>query len=340
MNATLASCLPIPALGAPRTAAKVRSAEELRAALRGAGRSNTTPDLTLLDRVLRLDSRHRRLEAQAGVQWQALSAYLAAQSIDGAGQFGVDAACFGIPATVGECVMRNAACPDGSPFATHVVALALVTADGELRRASRSQQRELFQRVIGGHGLIAALYSVTLDIDSLSRAFCAGEPPVTLDAACACDAGADVMRFMVPPSKLQPFLAELRQVLDDYRLTDAGLSVRKALPDTESVLRWATEELALVEVRLAARPTLPAQVAATQVRRALIAAALACGGRFDLATGFDASREQVDAAYPMLKALLAEKLRGDPQERLGGPLYVHYRSLFRRESCDVRWGTH
>lgn len=338
MNATLATALPLPLHDSPpRASSRVRSAQELRTALRVSGVHRGTPDLALLDRVLRLDAQGGRVELQAGVRWDALSAYLASQSIAGAASLGTAAACCELPATAGECVARNSACPDGSPIASHVTALAVVTADGELRRAGRSHQPELFQRIIGGHGLIAATYSVTLCVDSLVRAFSGATPPVTLDSAPGTGATGESVRLMVPPSNLHTFLAALRQAFDDFRLPIHALRVRKAMPDDVSLLRWATEELALVDVRLPARLTLPAQVAATQVRRALIAAALTHGGRFDLATGFDAGREQVEAAYPKFKSFLAEKRRHDPQERLGGAFYAHYRSLFERESCDVRW---
>lgn len=337
MNATLATHFPVPRQKTCGAGATVRSAEELRALLRNAGTRQAKGHLAQLDRVLRLDSRNRLVEVQAGARWEALSTYLDSQKIAGAS--GLDAAArgFAVPATAGECVAHNPACPDGTPFAIHVAALAVVSADGELRRTSRLQQPELFQRVVGGHGMMATVYSVTLSIDSLVNAFTAASPPVTLDAQCEAGPVGESMRLMVPPANLQAFLAELRQALDDFRLPVCALSVRKALPDTETRLRWATGELALIDLRFPARPTLPARVAATQVRRALIAAALAHGGRFDLATGCDASREQVEAAYPMLKSLLAEKRRCDPQERLGGAFYAHFRALFQRGSCEVRW---
>ncbi len=145
------------------------------------------------------------------------------------------------------------------------------------------------------------------------------------------------MRLMVPPARLGGFLGKLRLAFDDYRLPLDGLRVRKALPEAETTLRGATEELAVVEVPFAEGGTLPARAALAQIRRRLIAASLEHGGRFDLDTGFDASREQVEAAYPMFSAFLAEHRRCDPQERLGGDWYLHYRALFGRGNCAVRW---
>lgn len=337
MNASLAAFHPN--LAFPRGSARciVRSAEELRAALRGWNRP-AAPDLAQLDRVLRLDLRGQRIEVQAGVGWGALGGYLVSQDMAAAAPIAAAAAVADLPGTLGACVGANPACPDGTPFSSLVDAITVVTADGELRRTSRSAQADLFRAVLGGHGALGAVYSVTLRIDALLRAFARAEPPVPLDAAAAPPAaGALRLRLLVPPARLDGFLAELRQAFDDFRLPIGSLCVRRALPDCETLLRWATEELAVVDVAFADRGTLPARVAATQVRRALIGAALAHGGRFDLATGLEASREQVDAAYPMFSAFLAEKRRYDPQLRLQDAWYRHYAGLFRREPCAVRW---
>lgn len=333
MNATLSGYLPFPATGAPQ----VRSAQELCTAIRTAGTRCAMPNLATMDRVLRIDARAGVVEVQGGATWAALSGTLSSQAVDGAAALAGEPARFGLPATIGECVAQNAACPDGSPFSTHVVALAVVTADGELRRATRDHHRDLFERVVGAHGMLAAVYSVTLGLQSLVAACRGAEPPVALQEPRHAGPPGDTLRYTLPPAALPAFLGALRQALDDYRLPVQALSVRKVMPDRGTSPGRAAGEQALVELRFAARATLPAEAAAQQARRALIAAALAHGGRFDLATGRDATREQVEAAYPSLKAVLAEKRRQDPLDRLGGPLYDHYRLLFQREACAVRW---
>jgi len=336
MNASIAAFHPAIPCPTPHRRPGVRSAEELRSALRAWHSHSTGPDLAQLDRVLRLDARAGRIEVQAGVGWAALAAYLGSQSIIIA-TMAETAAQAGLPETLGECVGCNPAAPDGTPFSALIEALTIVTADGELRRASRGLQPELFRAAIGGRGLIGAVYSVTLRLEALANAFANAQAPVVLDAAGMTSPGDIELRLMVPPARLEGFLAELRRIFEDFRLPVSCLRVRRALPEHDSQLRWATEELALVDLRFADRGTLPSRVAATQVRRLLIAAALENGGRFDLATGHDASRDQVEAAYPMFSAFLAEKRRYDPQERLDGPWYRHYLCLFRREPCEVRW---
>ncbi len=330
----LETALPLPV---PRSGPTFRSAQELRLALRTASTRISAADLSQLDRVLRLDAAAGLVETQAGVTWRSLHSYLLAREIPGIASLAQEADLAGLPATLGDCVGQNVAAPDGSPFCFLVEALAIVTADGELRRTSRSLQPELFRAVLGGHGLIGAVYSVTLSVGALARAFADATPPVALGGVPTTADEPLRLRLMVPPARLEAFLGDLRRQFDDLRLPIACLSVRKTLPEDETMLRWATGELALIDVAFADRGTLPSRIAATQLKRNLIGLAIEHGGRFDLATGLDASREQVESAYPMFSAFLAEKRRYDPQERLDGGLYRHYRALFRRQPCAVRW---
>ena len=75
------------------------------------------------------------------------------------------------------------------------------------------------------------------------------------------------------------------------------------------------------------------------VQHELIDAAIARRGSFPLSCTPEASREQTLACYPQLPAFLAEKRRIDPAERLTNRWYWHYRSLFARQDCAVRWAS-
>ena len=301
------------------------SAIELSAAMR-----NAQPyDASRLDRVLRVDERHGLVEVQAATPWKTIAAALRPG----------DARAAAMPTTmrtVGESVSSNTAGPDGRPAISHVESIALVTPGGELRRVSRTANRELFALVAGGQGLFGALYSVTLDIGSLSRAV---NEAVAVEVVSAREgaAASRPLELLLPPEALEAFLADARRRCDEWRLPLQGVEVRRIQEDKDSFLRWARREYADVTLQLAEPPVLGVAVRAAQLRRELLDAAIAHGGSFPVWCTYDATREQAETCYPQLRGFLAEKRRLDPAERLTNAWYRHYRSLFARGACEVRW---
>jgi hypothetical protein len=318
------------------TTVRVRSASELQCALRQGRQNALTLDGSGLDRVLRMDTRRGLLEVQAATSWGELTRYLATQKITLEG-FSDRA---GLPLTVGEAISQAAAGPDGLPVTAHVIAVTLVTPDGELRRADRDGNRQLLRLVLGGQGVIGVLYSVTLSIDSLQRSAANALAPVELgiagpahETAAACS-----IECLLPPEQLDDFLKELRAYVDERRLALLGITVRRHLPDDSCQLSWSTREWAGVEIRFGRKTTLGASVAAAEVRRALLASALARGGSFPLRHAPDATRRQIEACYPSLKGFLADKRRGDAAERLQNDWYGCVTAKLRSEACESRWG--
>ena len=302
------------------------SAQELAAAIREARHY----DSARLDRVLRVDERHGLAEVQAGTSWQAIAATL--RPGDERAARAPTAA-----ASVGASLRYNAAGPDGRPAVSYVESIAVVTPGGELRRASRTANRELFALVAGGQDLFGALYSVTLDIGALSRAVSEAARPRILhfEQRPKCRP----LRLLVPPDKLEAFLADARAVCREWRMEIAGIEVRNTAAEEDSFLRWARRDYAAVALRLGAPPVLGSAVRATQLRRDLIEAAIAHGGSFAVSCTPEATRAQAEACYPQLAQFLAEKRRIDPCDRIVNPWYVHYRRLFNGQSCAVRFAS-
>ncbi len=319
---------------APIRTYRVRSADELRSAMRQPEPGAIGVDRTALDRVLRFDMARQLVEVQVGTPWQALCAYFAERAPD----LRSFAECSDIPPSIGECVAANAAGPDGRPMIVHVESLALVTPDGALRRASRFANKELFLLAIGGHDLFGAPYSITLRVDSLLRSARDSQPAAILEIPANEDGGEQCsLDLLVPPQRLDGVLAQVRERCADWHIPIRSMRVRRVLPEDETVLRWARCECAEVKLRLALPPAIGGNVRAVQLRRELIDLALAAGGGFPIASTFHASREQTEACYPELKSLLAEKRRRDPDERLDNSWYRHYRGLLARDLCPVRW---
>ena len=312
---------------------RVRSADDLRNALRHAREHSVRLDGSGMDRVLQLAASRKLIEVQAATSWAEIANYLASNKI----AIGAFAHMRG---TVGEAVAQVAAGPDGLPVTAHVAALTLFTPDGELRRADRSAHPELFRLVMGGQGVIGVFYSVTLSIDSLLASAAAETAPVELGITeeTAKQSPECAIECLLPPAALDAFLKEVRSLAEERRIALHGITVRRYQPETESALRWATREWAGVEVRFGAKATLGASVAAAEVRRALLAAALGHGGSFPIRDLRDATRRQLEACYPMIGAFIADKRRGDHAERLQNPWYRALVATMRGEACAVRWG--
>jgi FAD/FMN-containing dehydrogenase len=298
--------------------------------LRDAVRSSSRFDTARLDRVLRLDPARGHVEVQASASWAGLAAGLGDSAAE------LPTLWAHAPATIGASVAKNSAGPDGRPLVSHIEGLAMVTPDGELRRVSRLANPELFKLAVGGQGAFGACYSVTLNVQSLMRSTRESQPGTTLTLPGA-GSKARLLQLLIPPEALEAFLAECRSRCDEWRTAIEGVQVRRTLVESETVLRWARREYAEVSLFLGELRTIGGSVRATQLRRELIDAAIARSGSFPIACTPEATRAHVEACYPQLKTVLAEKRRFDPAEKLTNAWYRHYSSLLIRESCDVRW---
>jgi FAD/FMN-containing dehydrogenase len=313
---------------------RVRSAADLRKAMEQARSGALRVDTSGLDRVLRLDEERQLLEVQAATPWTALAAHLGAS----APELAVLSGHCGLAPTIQESLAENEPGPDGRPICAHLESLALVTADAELRHASRSSNRELFALAIGGRGLFGLPYSVTLRLASLRQACAAPLAEASLDCGEPDDRATCELTLLVPPARLDELRAAVLEHSAAWRLPIAGAVARRTLPEDETFLRWAHREYAQLRLRLARPTRLGDRVRTAQAKRALIDAAIELGGAFSLSSIVDASRAQAEACYPRLKAFLAEKRRLDPADRLHNGWYLQARGLLAREPVQVRWG--
>ena len=298
------------------------SAQELQESVRLCRRVDTAR----LDRILRLDNRRALLEVQANTRWHAVADCL--RPGDAQVQRLLAA-----HATVGATLCRNAAGPDGRPAVAHVESLTLVTPDGHLRRIDRLTSGGLFALTLGGLGSFGVLYSATLRVESLLRAVREPQRPEGLAGDPA-----RRLRLLVPPERLESFLADARAHCAEWRGVLEGVQVRQTHDEDETFLRWAKRQYAEVTLWLGERATLGGAVRCTQLRRDLIDAAIASGGTFPIACTPEATRTQTEACYPQLAAFLAEQRRIDPGGVMANAWLRHQRSLLGREPCEIRWG--
>ncbi len=331
MYATIA--LPLHSASASARRAPIDSADALRRALRGPGIVDA-PDASRLDRVLCMDAARGLVEAHGGTSWRALAERVGRDTGATIAAFAEDP---WMPAALGESLARNAPGPDGRPLVEHVEALALATPGGDLRRVSRTRRPDLFALAIGGHGAFGVIYSASLRVGSLACSAARALRPEVLELEPPRGAGVHAERLLVPPAALAGFLERIRAEARAWRVPVQRVVVRPTLPETQTRLRWARRDYAAVELRLRAPQELAAATRTIEARRAFIAAAIECGGSFELLPASPAGRAQVLACYPDLGSFLAEKRRHDPAERLQNDWYRRYRSLLSPEAGDVRW---
>jgi FAD/FMN-containing dehydrogenase len=305
----MSATLTFPCNGNPYSgpAIPIRSADELRKALRAARERAVSVDLSGLTRMLRLDGPRRLIELQASAAWSALQDHGVSEVL---------------PGTIGDAVSANAPAPDGTPMVAHVEAITLVTADGEVRRADRHANTDLFELAVGGHGLFGVLYSVTLRLDSLLRSQQRAEVPVVLEIAEIIEAAAvRTVEFLVPPERLDSILACFKRIVAERRIGLQRITVHKLRSECETFLRWATREWAQVTVRYSARQTLGACAHAAEIERLLLDFVLSAGGSFRIGASPQASLAHLQRCYPQLADFLAQKKRLDPAERLHNAWY-------------------
>lgn len=286
-------------------------------------------DFSRLDRVLRIDTSRALVEIQAGATWKSVAARLRPD----------DAQAQEVRTTrptVGESIDWNAAGPDGRPAVAHVESLTLVAPDGQLRRVSRITNPELFALAVGGQGLFGVLYSVTLRLESLARALNEAQTPQVSHEASA-GRPARMLQLLVPPQKLEAFLASARERCAEWRIPIECTQLRRTRQEAETFLRWAQRDYAEVGIGIREQSTIGRAVRVTQLRRALIDTAIAHDGGFAIACTPEATRAQTEHCYPQLRGFLAEQRRLDPQEKMANAWLRHQRSILSREACEVRW---
>lgn len=307
----------------PLSAPRLHSAGDLCKLMLSAGAHPGRLDATDLNRTLRHDAERGLLEVQAGVGWRCLEPHVGAAFL---------------PGSVGESVAANCAGPDGEPIVRHLHALTLVTAAGELHRASREHAPALFRLAVGGFGAFGPFYSLTLDLPSLARSAARSTAPARIELPDDDPGGPRLeLELLVPPQRSDEVVAQVRAALAEHRCRLCLLEARRILPENETCLRWARSEFVALRIAYRTRATLGACASAAQLRGRLLDLAIGAGGSFMPRLLPLATRAQATACYPMLAVFLAEKRRLDPAERVPCPWYRGVRRAWRPEACTVRW---
>jgi FAD/FMN-containing dehydrogenase len=131
-----------------------------------------------------------------------------------------------------------------------------------------------------------------------------------------------LQEYFVPMRTFRPFVARMRAILRAADADVLNVSIRHAVADTTSLMRWADHDMFCFVLYHKQRTWQDAR--ATGWTRALIDAALDHGGRYYLPYRLHATRRQFTRAYPQAAAFAAIKRDIDPDNRFRNLLWDRY----------------
>ena len=137
-----------------------------------------------------------------------------------------------------------------------------------------------------------------------------------------------ITEIYVRAESLVPLMVDVRRDFIKHQVDMTYGTIRFIEPDTESFLRWATERCVCIVCNLHIKHTPEGIEKAKADFRRIIDRVIEHGGRFFLTYHRWATREQVEACYPMFREFLEAKLRYDPDQRFQSDWYRHYAGLF------------
>ncbi|KZN65559.1 FAD-binding oxidoreductase [Pseudoalteromonas luteoviolacea] len=131
--------------------------------------------------------------------------------------------------------------------------------------------------------------------------------------------------YFVPIDRFDSFSAKMSGIFKTHEVNVLNVSIRHALPDTGSLLAWASEEVFafVVYYRQGTSEQDKAEVKAWS--REMIDAVISEGGVYYLPYQLHATTEQFYHAYPRAKEFFALKKKLDPNNRFSNKLWKqHY----------------
>lgn len=212
---------------------------------------------------------------------------------------------------------------DATPISTGHVELD--AADWQrLYRLAHEDRAELYRVYTGfyqrTHGQIywSDIHQLSVYIDGYHEA---------LDVGRAVKRSEMISELYVPRAALGRFLARLAEELRRRSALLIYGTVRLIERDDETALAWARQDWACVVFNLCVGHDAAGLEASAATFRAAIDVAAGEGGSYFLTYHRWATRAQVEACHPRLSAVLDEKRRHDPEERLRSDWYDHHRRL-------------
>ncbi|WP_286074737.1 FAD-binding oxidoreductase [Stenotrophomonas sp. 59] len=133
-----------------------------------------------------------------------------------------------------------------------------------------------------------------------------------------------LQEYFIPVRSFQAFATRMAAILQHHRVDALNVSIRHAPADATALMAWASEEVFCFVLYHKQRRHPWGDTMATRWTRALIDAAVECGGRYYLPYRPHATREQFQRAYPRWNAFVELKRQYDPQTQLVNHLWQRY----------------
>ncbi len=133
-----------------------------------------------------------------------------------------------------------------------------------------------------------------------------------------------LQEYFIPIAHFRTFARMLANILKAHHVNALNVSIRHAPADPLAVMSWAREDVFCFVLYHKQRRLPWSDDRAAEWTRALIDAALLCGGRYYLPYRPHATLDQFQRAYPQWPELVACKRRYDPHLQLVNHLWQRY----------------
>lgn len=133
-----------------------------------------------------------------------------------------------------------------------------------------------------------------------------------------------LQEYFVPVENFLAFSHQIRDILNKHQVQVANLSIRHALPDTESTLSWARKEVFAFVLYYKQSTDTVSRRAVGNWTRELIDASISLGGTYYLPYQPQALASQFLQAYPAAPTFFALKQKLDPNYRFRNKLWDAY----------------
>jgi FAD/FMN-containing dehydrogenase len=136
-----------------------------------------------------------------------------------------------------------------------------------------------------------------------------------------------LQEYFVPQPALPAFVERLRSILPGQEVDLMNVTVRDVTTDVDSFLRYADQPMFSLVLLFHMPRTVEADARMEPLTRSLVDAAISLGGRHYLPYRLHATLDQLERAYPRVRAFFEAKRRYDPELVLRNGFHDKYATL-------------